>query len=1473
MSGHVNNTASLLRSGQTLTITSGGIINANTQGISQGIEGNSVNLLGNQIDNRKGAIRADQNLKITSDGNLNNNEGLISSAKGLQIVDPTASAKTLAITNSNGILIAGENLSVDGSQLGGDGKVLSKGDLGITLNTDFNNSGEVIANHDASILTTANLANSNKLQAGNALNVSAANIDNLASGEISAFITTVKADNAFSNRGLIDGSQTLVKASTLNNLGPGRIYGDQLALAANTINNDVEYGIAPVIAARDRLEIGAQTINNREHSLIFSSGDLAIGGELDNNRYAIGQATKLVNYGGTIEVLGGIKASISDLQNLNANLAIRQVDDSTIYKGFVKPDGSPTLYPQESCSGIGGGQDKNSCPGTGEFEDYTWLRTYATSSHTELLSTSPGKILSGENISITGSLTNQDSYIIAGGAISIIGGAARNIATKGQDITRYANGTAQSTWVESCGIFGKHCRRWSGTSNYNPASEYGTPYDLPTLQYTQYTKPMDTVVQIPGLGNANVNKSVTNIGNANADLHSGSIIEVVTTVAKPNTATGNPAGPATGTPADLTVGSVSDRPGTIANPGNVTGNPAGPATGTPADQTVGSVSDRPGTIANPGNVTGTPAGPATGTPANQTVGSVSDRPGTVSTPNALTANAVDPAKGFHVGQTADGVSQPGAVSSPGTATGNAANTVIRTIIPNTDIPNNALYRTNPSPDGYYLVETDPRFADYQNWLGSDYLLQALGINPNTTQKRLGDGFYEQRILREQIAQLTGRRFLAGYSSDEAEYRALMDNGATYAKAQNLRPGIALSAEQMAQLTSDIVWLVEKTVTLPDGTTQQALVPQVYVRVQPGDIDGSGSLLAGDSINFKLTGDLTNSGSIAGRTVVSLTADNINNLGGRISGNDTSVNAHTDLNNIGGRISGTQSLVATAEHNINVESTTHSSANAEGASNFSRTTIERVAGLYVSDPNGILLASAGNDVNLVAAQIVNSGVNGQTAITAGHDLNLGTVQTAVQNNAVWDDKNYHKQGDSQDNGTTIQTTGNLLLNADNNFNAKAANITSTQGAVNVSAGNDLNITAGESSSNFAEAYQIKSSGFFSSKTSTTVDMRNQTNSIGSLLSGNTVDLQSGHDIIIQGSNVASTLGTTLGAANDITLATSQNTRDETHFVDVQKSGLFSNGGLSITIGNRQQTNAQTGQTVTNTSSTVGSTEGNVSIQAGQQYTQSGSIVIAPKGNIDIVAKNVDIDAVLNSSINTTESKFKQSGLTVTLSSPVLDAVQSGMSMLQNPTPQTSDPRMQVLSAATTGIKAYNADNDFFGSSGNPDLSKAAAVNVSISIGGSKSQSNSTQSSSTAQGSMVAAGGNANISAIGAGQNSDLTVQGSSVTAGNNASLMAEGNVNLLAAQNTVEQHSANQSSSASVGIGFSLGGQSNGFTINASASQARGNADGSDVIRANTKINAGGTASLQSGADTNIKGAVVSGKQVIANVGTSGVGSA
>ena len=68
------------------------------------------------------------------------------------------------------------------------------------------------------------------------------------------------------------------------------------------------------------------------------------------------------------------------------------------------------------------------------------------------------------------------------------------------------------------------------------------------------------------------------------------------------------------------------------------------------------------------------------------------------------------------------------------------------------------------------------------------MLGAVGYDPASVQKRL---------MREQVAELTGRRFLGNYTSQEQQYKGLMDAGITFAKSYRLRPGVALSAEQMA----------------------------------------------------------------------------------------------------------------------------------------------------------------------------------------------------------------------------------------------------------------------------------------------------------------------------------------------------------------------------------------------------------------------------------------------------------------------------------------------------------------------------------------------------------------------------------------------------------------------------------------------------------------------------------------------------
>ena len=146
-------------------------------------------------------------------------------------------------------------------------------------------------------------------------------------------------------------------------------------------------------------------------------------------------------------------------------------------------------------------------------------------------------------------------------------------------------------------------------------------------------------------------------------------------------------------------------------------------------------------------------------------------------------------------------------------------------------------------------------------------------------------------------------------------RTCTDHGATVARELHLSLGVAITAQQIAQLTSDIVWLVEQSVTLPDGSTQRVLVPR------SGDLKTDGTLIAGETLRLSAEGDLVNSGSIAGYTLAELSATNIRNLGGEIDGRNVGLTATRDIDNLGGKISAVDRLVLNAGRDINVASTT------------------------------------------------------------------------------------------------------------------------------------------------------------------------------------------------------------------------------------------------------------------------------------------------------------------------------------------------------------------------------------------------------------------------------------------------------------------------------------------------------------------------------------------------------------------------
>ncbi|VTM99896.1 p120 [Raoultella planticola] len=731
----------------------------------------------------------------------------------------------------------------------------------------------------------------------------------------------------------------------------------------------------------------------------------------------------------------------------------------------------------------------------------------------------------------------------------------------------------------------------------------------------------------------------------------------------------------------------------------------------------------------------------------------------------------------------------------------------------------------------------------------------------TTAKRLGDGYYEQRLIREQVVALTGQRYLDGYTSDEQQFKALMDQGITSGKQYALKSGVALTPEQMALLTGDIVWLVNTTVTMPDGSQQTVLVPQVYAKVKPGDLDGSGALIAGNNVNIKLDGDLFNSGTLNGRRVLQLDADTITNQTGTLSGDDVRLNARNDINNIGGIIQGGSSLQAVAGRDINATTTLADAQSVSGENRFSRTTIDSVSGIYVQGDDGRLTLHSGRDITLSGAQVVASGERGEVQLVAGRDIRLNDVTTAWQDNLVWDADNALSQSQSRSTGSEVTGKGSVTLSAGHDLSARGA-LLSSGAALNLGAGNDLTLAAGENSQTLDERHKVTgSSGWLSKTTTRTEDSVSRMTAQGSELNGDSVSLTAGHDLTLRGSSVAGSGDVALLAGNDLLIGTQNEYSSELHLKQEKKSGLMSSGGIGFSYGTQSVKTTDTGADVTQAGSTVGSVNGDLTLRAGENLTVTGSDLIAGR-DMALSGKNVAITAAENQSRQTHEVEQKTSGLTLALSGTAGSALNSVVQATQDARSAGSS-RLQALQgvkAALSGVQASQAAR-LDAAQGN-DPANNNTVGVSLSYGSQSSKSTQRSEQTTAQGSSLTAGRDLSITA----REGDLNAVGSQLKAGNDVALSASRDITLQSAQNTQLLEGKNDSHGGTVGVGIGVGSGGWGISVSASANKGKGSESGNGTTHSETTVDAGNNLILNSGRDTTLTGAQVSGDKVVMDVG-------
>ncbi len=440
------------------------------------------------------------------------------------------------------------------------------------------------------------------------------------------------------------------------------------------------------------------------------------------------------------------------------------------------------------------------------------------------------------------------------------------------------------------------------------------------------------------------------------------------------------------------------------------------------------------------------------------------------------------------------------------------------------------------------------------------MFNALRHDHNNVHKRLGDGFYEQRLIREQINRLTGRQFLGDYTDFDSQYKALMDAGITAEIQSSVRHYLIAGA--VASLTSDIVWFETQTVRLPSGETVSVLVPKVYALARKGDIDGKGSLISADALTIN-SKEIVNQGTIAGRRLAQFNAERLENSG-TLSGGVLAAKVSGDLENIGGKIEADKAILLDIAGNFNHTSTTRTTQIDLDGFKRAETNLDRKALLHVKDENGLLQVQAGN-ITSAGADIINDG-QGQTYLSAKNQLNLTALQVGFDEK-MGGGNHYRNEALNDVVISRVQGKGDVVVSGKNLY-SEGADL-DAKARLALLAENDMVLGSATRSRDYEEYHKTKSGGALAKKTKTTYDNISETEHKGTELTGEDILVKAGHDIQGESLLAVSRSGDIdIIGGNNVTLSSATNQLSEQHIRETKRSGFLNGGEIGFTIGSQK-----------------------------------------------------------------------------------------------------------------------------------------------------------------------------------------------------------------------------------------------------------------------------------------------------------------
>ncbi|EPA1729342.1 contact-dependent inhibition effector tRNA nuclease [Escherichia coli] len=1172
-SGGVNNRfGGVLMSRNALNVSTATLSN---QGTIQGGGGVSLNVT-DRLQN-DGKILSGSNLTLTAQVLANTGSGLVQAATllldvvntvngGRVLATGSADVKGTTLNNTgtlqgadllvnyhtfsnSGTLLGTSGLGVKGSSLlqNGTGRLYSAGNLLLDAQ-DFSGQGQVVATGDVTLKLIAALTNHGTLAAGKTLSVTSQNaITN--GGVMQGDAMVLGAGEAFTNNGMLTAGKgnSVFSAQRLFLNAPGSLQaGGDVSLNSRS---DITISGFTGTAGRLTMNVAGTLLNS---ALIYAGnnlklftdrlhnqhGDILAGNSLWVQKDASGGAnTEIINTSGNIEThQGDIVVRTGHLLNqregFSATTTTRTNPSSIQGMGnalvdiplSLLPDGSYGYFTREVEN-----QHGTPCNGHGAcnitMDTLYYYAPFADSATQRFLSSQnittvtgadnpAGRIASGRNLSAEAErLENRASFILANGDIALSGRELSNQS--------WQTGTENEYLVyryDPKTFYGSYA-----TGSLDKLPLLSPEFENNTIRFSldgrekDYT-PGKTYYSVIQAGGDVKTRFTSSINNGTTTAHAGSVSPVVSA-------------PVLNTLSQQTGGDSLTQTALQQYEPVVVGSPQW------HDELAGALK----------NIAG-------GSPLTGQTGISDDWP-LPSGNNGYLVPSTDPDSPYliTVNPKLDGLGQVDSHLFAG------------------------LYELLGAKPGQAPRETAPSYTDEKQFLGSSYFLDRLGLKPEKDYRFLGDAVFDTRYVSNAVLSRTGSRYLNGLGSDTEQMRYLMDNAARQQKGLGLEFGVALTAEQIAQLDGSILWWESATIN-----GQTVMVPKLYL--SPEDITlHNGSVISGNNVQLA-GGNITNSGgSINAQNDLSLDSsgyiDNLN--AGLISaGGSLDLSAIGDISNISSVISGKTVQLESVSGNIsNITRRQQWNAGSDsqyGGVHLSGTDTGPVATIKGTDS---LSLDAGKNIDITGAT-VSSG--GDLGMSAGNDINIAAnlISGSKSQSGFWHtDDNSSSSTTSQ--GSSISAGGNLAMAAGHNLDVTASSVSAGHSAL-LSAGNDLSLNAVRESKNSRNGRS---------------ESHESHAAVSTVTAGDNFLLVAGRDIASQAAGMAAENNVVIRGGRDVNLVAESAGAGDSYTSKKKKeiNETVRQQGTEIASGGDTTVNA--GRDITAVASSVTAT-GNISVNAGR-----------------------------------------------------------------------------------------------------------------------------------------------------------------------------------------------------------------------------------------------------------------------------------